>query len=312
MVNTSKYPETIKRIRINDLYADSMYLGSSVIGGGFVNTQGDVFYVNGNKTASGDGKSWDTAFKTFTEGLAALNSSSNKNSVLFVGEGYYIEASGLELSANDCTIVGVGNGADSNVLFGVKTTGSVDVAEADLLTITGNNNKIVNMGFYVNSDSYYAVVFDDTNGSSTASFNELIGCYWTREAVDGEKAGIYFKGGNYNRIEGCVFTAACKDGGIIFYSGEGNPSQNVIKNCEFSGIAYPIKIGAVAHNTLIDHNYFMTGSLTSDAMTAGIETTGAGVAYVLVTDNFTDLTDANLVVGTGSAVHEIDNHCTTE
>lgn len=293
------------------LVKDFLKIDGTILGSGGSNTPGDVFYVDGNISASGDGKTWNGAFKTFTEGITALNASSNKNSILYVGEGYYIEAAGLELSANDCTIVGVGNGADSNVLFGTKTTGTVDDAEADLLTITGNNNKIVNMGFYVHSDSYYAVVFDDTNDASTASFNELIGCSWTREEANGEKAGVYFKGGNYNRIENCVFTAACKDGGIIFYSGEGNPSQNVIKNCEFSGIDYPIKIGAVAHNTLIDHNYFMTGSLTSDAMTAAIETTGAGAAYVLVTDNFTDLTDANLVVGTGSAVHEIDNHCTT-
>ena len=294
----------MKSLRVKNF----LQVDGTLVGSGPSNTPGDVYYVDGNKSASGDGKTWGGAFATITEGITALNSSSNKNSILYIGEGYYIEAAGVTLSANDCTIVGLGNGADAVVWFGTGTTGTVDAATDDLLTITGNNNKFVNMGFYVHKDTKCAIVLDDTGGASTASFNEFIDCNFTREAANGQSAGIKFLGGNYNRIEGCVFTASSKDAGIIINSQTGNPSQNVIRGCEFTGIAYAIDFGAVGHNTLIDRNFFMTGSLSGDAMTAAIETTGAGAAYILVTDNYTDLSAADLVVGTGSAVSEISNH----
>jgi hypothetical protein len=279
------------------------------------NTPGDMFYLDGNKSFSGDGKSWSRAFTTMKEGIAALNSSTNKNSILFVGEGYYIEkASEIPtLTASDVSILALNPYKDATVLFGSGDNGSVSTADDDLLTITGNNNLIYGLGFYVHKNDKSAIVFDDTGGANTASFNRFVDCTWTKEAVDGQQYGVSYKGGNYNSFHNCYFTAACKDAAINFNGQTGNPAHNEIKCCSFIGTTYAVRMESANHNCIIAHNYGLDGSITGESITDFVvATSGFNAGEVLVADNWVNVAAADIVEngGTGT-IAEADNHATS-
>lgn len=245
------------------------FIKNDVFGRSFLSARNpDYFrYVDPNVSGSGVGTSWDTAFKTITEGITELNTMSGKGATLFVAPGFYMEEDGIELSANDCAIVAVGLPEDT-VLFGTGTAGEVAAADDHLLKISGGNNYIAGLSFYVHKDDKSSIIFDDTGAGYHGSFNIIENCYFSPQAQDGAGYGIYFDGGNCNIIKSCKFEGA-KVAGIYVAGNVGNPSRNEIKDNWICGTAVGIKVASACYNLLLKGNIYAVGSLTNENMADG-------------------------------------------
>ena len=272
---------------------------------GMVETGGNKYFVSRNKTASGDGKTWANAFKTITEGFAALNAdytaaaqpNKGRNGVLYIGEGYYSEVP-VTLTANDCTIICTAPGHhDSTVFYGSGTAGSfAGTTTAPAITISGSNNTIYGLGV-VNISGGLQPAIKIADGATS---NRFINCTATKDVVDSCTYGIEDFGNAFTWIEGCEFTTSCKTAGIRMYSATNNGIQQVIKNCLFYGTPAGIIVDAASHNLLIQGNTFSDDtSDTADVIDTPILNNG-GVS-INVRDNYAWTTTANLVTGSGTS-----------
>ena len=265
------------------------------------------YYVDAN-SSGGDGESWESAFSTITEGIAKLNTLDGLGATLFVAPGFYIEVSGIELTASDTAIFANGLNEDT-VLFGSGTAGAVAAATANLLTIKGGNNLIEGLSFYNHSASYSSIVFDDTGGGYAGSFNVIRNCFFSPQAQDGVKYCIEYDGGNVNLIEGCIFMGAAT-AAIHIEGNVGNPSRNIIRNNQFVGTNIGININSANYNTLIQDNWFSAGSLSNENMTNAIVITASmNAGMVTASRNFFEQSAANDISDskTGGSLFEMDN-----
>jgi len=63
------YEDVLRSLKVRD----QLYVGNSISGNGLMNTAGTVWYVNSNLSASGSGRSWETAFLTLLEAVTAAD-----------------------------------------------------------------------------------------------------------------------------------------------------------------------------------------------------------------------------------------------
>ena len=239
--------------------------------GGVLNTPGPQYFVSRNVTASGDGKSWNKAFKTFSEAVTAVNAdytaavtpSKGRNAVIYVGEGWYSEV-GMTLTASDVTIISVAAGSninDGTVLYGSATAGSWDAgAVAPLLTITGSSISFVGMGFMNSASGLYPCISIGSSGVTGPSNISFTDCFWPRDVADAYTYSLVDYGNEGMRVDGCYFSQSAKTGGILIATnGVVNPVNDWITNCTFVGT--PIGIHQTAgHNTRIQGNWFYDAS----------------------------------------------------
>ena len=118
--------------------------GVPIFGGGQQDISGNAFFVDANVlTSGGDGKSWDTAYKTIAAGLAAADTdiglSSNRawarrNTVFYCGDDI---SETLVLAAEKTDLIGVGSDGGSFP----RVTGNFTIGTA----VSGF--RIINMGF---------------------------------------------------------------------------------------------------------------------------------------------------------------------
>lgn len=285
-------------------------------------TSGNIYYVSRNKTASGDGKTWANAFKTLAEAISAVNAdytaaaqpNAGRNSVIYVGEGWYAEVPVI-LTASDVHIVGVAPGHhDSTVIYGVPVAGTFSgVAGGPTLTVTGSNNTIINMGWYC-SDPLYGAIRNGANasdgdaanpGASAPTGNAFINCSFVRDAADGELCGIDDLGGDGTLIDGCFFSTSCKDYGVrTRTNGVGNPVNLVVRNSRFIGVPTGIQQNQ-GHNMMAYSNFFSddTSDRADTCDTPIVIDATSGMAW----DNWAQgVNAADVVTGTGT-ISEIRN-----
>ena len=279
-----------------------------------VNTAGPVYYVSRNVQATGDGLSWDTAFKTIGEGIAKLNAnytlgtslypSKGRNSILYIGEGWYAETP-LTLTASDCTIIVTAPGNhDSTVLYGVPVAGTFSgVAGGPALKVTGSNNTIYNLGAYT-SDPLYAA-FQNGAPSVGVYGNKFVNCSAVRDVADGELGGILDYGADGTKIINFFASTSCKDYGIRSYTnGVINPVNLEILGGRFIGTETGILI-ASGHNAVIKEATFLDD--TSDrADTITLPINAAGSTNTSVIGCWSEFSNANIVTG-GTSTLAIDN-----
>ena len=270
-----------------------------------------VRYVDSRVASSGDGRSWEGAFKTISEGISAINAVglSGKGATLLIAPGSYIEvaASVPDLSSYDNLITGIGLPEDT-LWYGSGTAGSISAATDDLLNITGGNNLIMNITPFVNKNTKAAIVFNDTGAGYHGSFNMLKNVYFSPQTQDGEKYCIRFDGGNVNIIEDCFLYGALT-AGILLTGNVGDPIRNIIRNNHIVGTAIGIHITSANYNTLIKDNWFDSGSETDEDMTNAIViTAGMDAGKVTIIKNtfeqaigaaITDASGGTAVVRTG-------------
>jgi len=231
-----------------------------------------TYYVDRNVGQSRDGESWEGAFKTIGEGIAALNAdytsgtaltNKGRNQRLIIGEGWYSEL-GLTLTASDCEIVSRASGsniADGTVLYGSATLGDFDAgAVTPALRITGSANTFRGIGFMNSASGLYPCVTVGTSGITGPTDNFFDRCFWPRDVVDAYTYAIEDYGNEGLRVGNCYFSQSAKTAGILIASnGVVNPVNDWIFDSRFVGT--PIGIHQTAgHNTLIGGNWFLDSS----------------------------------------------------
>jgi len=275
---------------------------------------GNVWYVSRNISVSGDGKTWDTAFKTFKEAVTQVNTDFaagaqpdlGRNTVIYVGEGWYGETPTI-LTASDCHIIGTAPGShDSVVIYGSATAGGFDnPSGGSALVLAGSNCTLENMSFFTH-DPLYACVKDgahtsdaDTTGRLTTYNNALINCNFIRDEDNGSFGGIDAVSAEGPYIIGCRFSTSTNVAGIrIRSNGSNNPVGVRIEDCHFVGTPIGIQI-VVAHQTFIRHNFFYddTTDRSEEIDTCLANTGGINTVYI---ENYGEFTEGNQVVGGNS------------
>jgi hypothetical protein len=231
-----------------------------------------TYYVDRNITASGDGRSWRSAFKTLTEAIAQVNtdytnspsvSGNGRNRRIILGEGWLSEV-GMTLTASDVIIESAAPGSninDGTVLYGSATAGGWDAgAVVPVLTITGSSITFRNMGFMNSASGLYPCISVGQSGSSGPSNVFFENCFFPRDVADAYTYAIVDYGNEGLRVENCYFSQSAKTGGILIASnGVVNPVNDWIFGCRFVGTPTGI-MQTAGHNTLIGGNWFVDAS----------------------------------------------------
>lgn len=282
---------------------------------------GTKYFVSRNVPSSGNGKSWLQAFKTINEAITAVNleyanavsPTLGRNTVIYIGEGWYAELP-QTLTASDCTIIVVSPGNhDSTVLYGVPVAGTFSgTAGGPALKITGSNNTVMGLGLYT-SDPLYPSLRNGANLSdpdgpaafSAPTGNKFLGLSFIRDVADGSLGGMLDYGGDGTLVDGCFFSTSCKDYGIRSASnGDTNPVNLVVRNSRFIGTPTGI-LQAAGHNGMYYGNIFMDDTSDRDDTcdTPIVINATSGMAW----DNWAQgVNAADVVTGTGT-ISEIRN-----
>lgn len=275
---------------------------------------GNVYYVSRNITTSGDGKSWDAAYKTIGEAIAqvnqdyiaALQPNQGRNSIIYVGEGWYSEVP-LLLTANDVTIIGLAPGGhDPVVLYGSATAGGFDIgAGGPALVVRGANCTIHNIGFFTH-DVLYPALRIGGNASDTGlnggTLSAATGCLlsklaFVRDVDNGSLGGLDIVNAEGPDILSCRFSTSCKDYGIrIRSNGVNNPVGVRIVDGRFVGMPTGVDIDAgseciVQESLFIDDMTDRPGSITVPIANEGNNT--------IAIKNHWEFTEAAAITGGG-------------
>lgn len=132
-------------------------------------TPGVIFYVDGNRAASGDGKSWSSAFKTIQEAHDAATS--KRGDIILIapkqtGEGRYNE--NVVITKESLTIMGIGGGQNNpSIRASGATTKYPITGEIEGRTISGcgmlimaKNTTVSNLAFDA-SGTYVGIYIGD-------------------------------------------------------------------------------------------------------------------------------------------------------
>ena len=275
---------------------------------------GNVWYVNRNVLSSGDGKSWEAAFRTIGEAIAQVNNDYalalrpdvGRNTIIYVGEGWYGEVP-LLLTASDCTIIGLAPGGhDPVVLYGSATAGGFDIgAGGPALTIRGSNCTFQNMGFFTHDVLYPSVRMG--GNASDAGLNGGVksgptgsvfkDCAWIRDADDGSLGGLDVVCAEGPDIINCRFSTSCKDYGIqIRTNGEINPVGVRIVDGRFVGMPTGVDINN-GSDAIIQHSIFID-DMTDRPGTIVVPIANEGNNTIAI-ENYWEFTEAAAITGGG-------------
>jgi hypothetical protein len=270
-----------------------------------------VRYVDSNVSSSGDGKTWDKAFLTITEGITELNKLDGLGATLLIAPGYYIEVAAdvPVLSASDCLIQGVGLPEDT-VWYGSGTAGVAGASTDHLLTILGGNNQVDGLAMFTHKNDKACIRFIDTGGGYAGSYNVISNCYFPPLVQDLVGYSILYSGGTANQIINNKFYG-CAVAAISMVGNVGKPIRNVISNNHFVGTTIGISVTDDNYNTLISDNWFSAGSETSEDMTNAINlSAGFTAGTITVMKNYFEQSAANDIAdskGGTAALIEMDN-----
>jgi hypothetical protein len=256
--------------------------------------------VDPRVTNSGDGRTWARAYKTITEGIAALNALGNVGATLLIAPGFYLELSGLEITVNDVAIYGIGLPEDT-VLFGTGTAGAVAAATDHLLTISGGNCHVSGLTFYNHKSDKDCIHLDGTAGDYHGGFNIIEDCYFSPQAQDGFRYAIHIDGGACNIIRGCTFEGAATAG--IYMSDTNaahNPSRTRIEDNVFSGCNIGISLANAVHQVIVWRNLFCAGNLSGETMTNAITGNATSTGRLVVAGNWFEQTAVNDISDSGA------------
>jgi hypothetical protein len=266
-------------------------------------TYGRSWYVDTNRSASGGGRSWSSAFLTMQE---AFNVVSSGDKIYFVGN--IREQLTTPTGAADVTIIGSGTRprhADTHPLNGQLSGATwklpVSSTNVPLLIVRNPGWRIINVLFAAHA-SNYALRLDRTADEDAteqdASHLDVLGCRFASGA-----GGISDVGGCFNvRIEGCHFmalTTACILG--VGNIGVGQLGWEILNN-HFNNFTNGVKIAG--HECVIKGNYFTDGGTPNTTFV--LNTNNGGGRDNFIVDNYFQTSAANFntpdVVGTATDV----------
>ena len=173
---------------------------------------GQTYYVDSSRSASANGKSWDQAYITIAEAVAAsLAAGGHHDTILVKGTDNadsdsdpvndYSESVTIDAAQVGLRIIGMGNGPE-----GVKWT--VGTAEGVILTINAIDCVVENIRFRPNGAASGSAIWLANNAALTENANgaQIRNCIF-RSTTETALAGIHTEGASDVIIENNVFTS---------------------------------------------------------------------------------------------------------
>ncbi|TET75157.1 MAG: hypothetical protein E3J56_01025 [Candidatus Aminicenantes bacterium] len=213
-------------------------------------TPGVIWHVDGNKSASGNGKSWDTAFLTIAEAHTAATSA--RGDIILIapktsGSGRYNE--NVLITKESLTIMGVGGGKYNPAIRASGATTKIPfTGEIEGTTISGcgliicaKNTTVCNMAFD-GSGAYVGIYIGDgyrldTSYDYDPEYCRIYNCFFKYGV-----AGIYADGCSCGlEVSGCYFYNQSDEGIMITPGGLQSSRRmwihdNCFQGCEDYGI----------------------------------------------------------------------------
>jgi len=235
-----------------------------------------IWYVDKNSglSASGDGLSWDTAFLTLTEAVAAAGA----YDTIFMGRGYYQEAATIEIVSTQrgLKIFGVTTG-------GVPTSNGLSSATSadDILIINADDVEIAGITFWCLTNGKNGIdIGEDYDGYS----NWIHDCCFLTGNADNDKGEYGIK---LNNTDDCVGTLIennffyfMSTAAIVSAATRCTIRNNIIYSNSI-GIDVENAAGTFAGTTILD-NYILGRASGS---TVGIKLAETSEGYVFVANN---------------------------
>ncbi len=256
-------------------------------------SSGNIWFVDGNMSASGDGTTPDNAMKTIQEAVtvaAAYNT--GDGGVIYVkaldmaagatDPNSYAETIIIPATAAKTAIVGVSGNRTQGGLPQIRK-GSGSTA---LLTVRAPGCLIYGLGFNGASATGGGILLDDDSSTKTAFGTTIANCH-------------------FKNCKGSTATD-CRTGGAIQWSSEGNAWQvRILKNVFYKNVGDVVlkgTSGSVPQDVVIEGNTFMGTAAAVDChlYLAG----GSGMASVVVNRNV--FASVLPVLGSGSIVRYVE------
>lgn len=219
-----------------------------------------VFYVDGNRLSSGDGRSWFTAFKTLAEGLAATHAyqSTSANRAWAHRATLYVAGDDLDEDltkfSEKTDVIGVGSD-DGNK--GPRILGNHVLEAASSDTYAGC--RFINITFKPEAAGPVVTIPTGQHGI------EFIGCKFEWSAAS--TTGILITASTDMVVDNCRFTKGSSTGfsTAAISIAAGAAGQTVITNSYIdSGVGVLINASTTGEGILIDSNVFVSVTLCVD------------------------------------------------
>ena len=291
-----------------------------------VMTNSNVWYVDGDIDASGDGTTWTEAFKTITEALAIVDNDDIVYVMAKKIEDYtgdptsYAETLTIPFGAAGMALIGVSRGLTQGGLPQIK----IGAGAVPMLKVQGPGCIIANIGFNGASSTGGGILLDDDYTTKSAFGTTIMGCHFKNCKVTTKHA----------ETGGAIYTTSAGNAwqvtivGNHFYKNEADivlvgtsntqPQDWLIADNLFSGPAANVDCnlylagGSGINGVVIDNNIFPCDpAIASGANAINCELTGCVGVYSRNMHGFTGLTLGDGTVTAGvipTTVWMIDNY----
>ena len=253
-----------------------------------VSNGGVCYYVDSGQSASGDGKTWDTAYITIAEAVAASLAASGTYDTIFVRGNETAEISDYAESVTVTSaqvglrIIGMGNSPE-----GVMWT--VGTAEGTILTVAAKDFYVSGFRFRPNGSTSGKAI----DMAVTALGSTIENCIF-RSTTETALYGIYMESCADVTIQNCVFTSLA----TAIY---GNAGVKTLYRCKILNNLFDDKVDDYGINMSARACLIKGNSFTSDT-TVAISTYNGGAG------------EMNVVTGNwlGTAAYESNVACPTD
>lgn len=194
---------------------------------------GDRWYVNQARSSSGDGTSWDAAYKTIQEGVN--KAANNNNDRVFIAPGAYNETVTIANTKNMLTLIGVGG-------LGAAFIEPATVGAEGML-VQASDVTLINLGVAGEATSDYALkVAGNRPGGTGTKFGRRFRAFHCKfERGEGTGPVIILTGDDNYQVADLLLSdceVAWATQGIHFVaSGYGVPTQVFIEGCRFHNLS---------------------------------------------------------------------------
>jgi len=241
-----------------------------IVGGmGMMNDTNNYWFVDGDKSASGGGQSWEDAYKTIQEAVTAASAgdtifvAGRTITALATDPLNYAETVIIPNGTPQLSIIGVSRGRTQGGLPQMK----IGAGSTAMMTVRAPGCLIANMGFNGASSTGGGILLDDDGGTSKVAFGTTI-------------TGCHFKN--------CVGSTAtdAATGGAIMWSSDGGAWQVLINGNRFyknvGDIVMKGTSGSVPQDVVVEDNIFSGPAASVDC---NIYVAADGINGLIVRNN---------------------------
>ena len=230
-------------------------------------TEGDIWYVDGKVTASGDGQTWDQAFKTIAEGITA----SGANDIIFIAAlapdadasdpGQYAENLSIPYAKHGLRLIGVGSSGTKMPYAGPKIK---NASAGKLLEVLASGVHLENLQFNCTRNSgTYGIYLDGVIGYATKAGSVGFTIKNCMIKNGDSNYGITVIGGYGGVISNCTFQFCTH--GVSIASGTIPSNGHTIEYCNFksinnAAITVHITLTSTVHDFNVDHCNFQAAT----------------------------------------------------